>query len=217
MMTALSQGDLDRIAAINARVPGWSDGKHYAFFKAVLASFPWVTDLLMVGVYQGRDIAYILDVAERYHPSRVLRIIGIDKFSDTACADWPEDKRPLGWEAAGFGQAPDIATARRNLAPFISSPRSAGVLQSGDEAFFNETKATFDFVYLDTSHDYETVRRQLGQVPRVCHELALLAGDDYSDEGTWGVKRAVKECFGRHGVFSEWIWFSNRSELKEIK
>src|SRR4051812_3564824 len=107
-MITLTPEDIAGMNAINARIPGWSDAKHYAFFKYVLAELPWITDLLVVGVYQGRDIAYILDLVGRYHKTRPLRITGVDKFSDTPCADWPEAKRGMDWKGAGFGEAPTI-------------------------------------------------------------------------------------------------------------
>jgi hypothetical protein len=214
MTHTLTPNDMDRVNAINGQIPGWSGLAHYAFFKAVLSDLPWISELLVVGVYQGRDIAYILDVAKRYHPSRKLRIVGVDKFSDTPCADWPEDKRPLGWQAAGFGQAPSRARAVENLTPHKWETVALELIEANDADFLATTKDRFDFIYLDTAHDEATVTRQLQQVSRVASQHALIAGDDYSDAGTWGVKKAVGNSLSRHEVFADWIWFADRKDLK---
>jgi hypothetical protein len=210
--------DDERVVTINALIPGWSDSKHYAFFKGLLADLPWLQDLLIVGVYQGRDIAYILDIVSRYHPGRRLRIVGVDKFSNTPCDDWPEEKRALDWKAAGFGEAPTVARAWINLHRFIERVRenvTVTLIPSDDAEYLATTAHEFDFVYLDTDHTEKTVTRQLGQVLRVTRGPALIAGDDYSNDGTWGVKTAVEEAFEHHSVFANWIWFSERRQLKK--
>lgn len=205
-----------RFTYINSRIPGWSGPAHYTFFEAVLSQ-PWVRDLLIVGVYQGRDIAYLLDVAARHHPGRKLRIVGVDKFSDTPCDDWPDDRRGMDWRAAGFGEAPSVSRAWVNLHEFINPVRdnvSITLIPGDDAEYLATTVHEFDFAYLDTAHDEQTVARQLGQVGRVTRQNAIIAGDDYSDAGTWGVKRAVSAGTVKHGVFANWIWHCNRSDLK---
>lgn len=101
------------IAAICARVPGWSDARQYGFFKSVLAARPDIEDMLMLGVYHGRDICYVQDILARYHPGRVLHIVGVDKFSNERCADWPGWAG--SWEQVTHGMpAPDLDAADRN-------------------------------------------------------------------------------------------------------
>jgi hypothetical protein len=209
--------DAARIAAINCAIPGWSDNKQYAFFKWVLAEKPDAVDFLILGVYHGRDIAYLLDVAARYHPSREIRVVGVDKFNAEPCADWPEEKMTLSWERAGFGFPPSLDRASENLARYSAAARTKTILiKREDHAFLAETKMLFDVVYVDTSHDYKSVKRVMGLLPNVCREETLIAGDDFTDENNWGVKSAVGDSFASHGVFANWIWFSNRSELKPL-
>jgi hypothetical protein len=213
--------DAERVAAINVAIPGWSDAKQYAFFKGVLQELPWIVDILIVGVYQGRDIAYILDLAKRYHPNRALYITGVDKFSDTPCDDWPDSKRHLAWGDAGFGAAPARSLAIANLkASFEYGDNiTATIIEHDDAEWLDEVERKFDLAYFDTSHDYATVRRQLRQSPNVTREQSLICGDDYSDVsnhegGSWGVKRAVTEGTKQHHVFANWIWYCNKSDLK---
>jgi hypothetical protein len=53
----------------------------------------------------------------------------------------------------------------------------------------------FDFVFLDASHDYDSVKKDIqAWLPKV-KPGGILAGDDYI-EGWDGVIKAVNECFG---------------------
>jgi hypothetical protein len=210
----LTGEELMRVEAINARVRGYSDARHYSFFKAMLA-LPGVRDVLILGVYHGRDIAFMRDCLAQ--SGRDVRITGVDKFSDTPCADWPEGSLGKGWQEAGFGPPPSRKQAVVNCGCDVPGPVT--LIESDDEKFLAETTQTFDAVYFDTSHDEATLRRQLAQVPRVCFGDALLCGDDYSDEsnmpgGKWGVARAVKASLSEHAVFGDWIWVSSLSLLK---
>ncbi len=213
-MTTITQEDRDSVAAIQRAIPGWSDMKQYAFFKDLLAAVPTIRDVLILGVYYGRDIAFLLDVCARYHPERELNVLGVDKFSAEPCDDWPKDKRGMTWEQAGFGPAPSFEKALHNVQALNHGNRRVALVQRDASAFLCETKLLFDVVYEDTSHDYETCKRIIQLAPNVTRGDAIIAGDDYSDAGTWGVKRAVTACFNSHHVFADWIWYSNKSELK---
>jgi len=109
---ALSAEQARRADAICAAVPGFTDKRHYAFFKHLLASGP-IEKLLILGVYAGRDVAFALDAARAL--GRALHVIGVDKFSDEYCDDWPEERRSLSWQQAGFGPAPSLEAAKTNL------------------------------------------------------------------------------------------------------
>lgn len=204
--------------AINTRIPGWSGPAHYAFFLAAMQRLMYSCNhyrpinILVLGVYHGRDIAYMLDIARQMHDGDRFHITGVDKFDAAPCADWPEEKRGLTWEQAGFGPPPSLATAQQNLK---HGEHQVKLIAMPDEQYLATHCERFDFIYVDTSHDYETVKRQLGQLPAHCAGMdAIIAGDDYSDEGTWGVKRAVTEAFGQYySVFANWIWSAPASAL----
>jgi hypothetical protein len=222
----LSVAEQERVTGINAMIPGYSDTKHYTFFRELVA-LPEVREILILGVYHGRDIAYMRDNIVRCQRTDRIHITGVDKFSDTPCADWPDASRNRTWTEAGFGPPPSLAKAKHNLGfEYLETPRSSGgdyaygvtLIESDDEKFLAETDQQFDVVYIDTSHDAGTITRQLRQVPRVCRGDALICGDDYSDQsnagGSWGVKTAVGQAFTSHVVFAEWIWVSSLSLLK---
>jgi hypothetical protein len=219
MSVALSLAELERVREISAAIPGWSDGRQYAFFRNVLRADPAVSSLFMAGVYQGRDLAFLLDIVAREHPGRDLELFAVDKFSAEPCADWPAHLRGKTWEQAGFGPAPSHAKALENLAPFLArAPAVSLDLRPGDAvATMASLGRKFDAIYLDTSHDYQTVKRELEAVPAICRFPCILAGDDYSDSGTWGVARAVREKFGpAHRVFASWIWYKRLLALESF-
>ncbi len=201
--------DQERMAEICRCIPGYSDARHYHFFRQLLASRS-IETILMLGVYFGRDIAFILEAARR--AGRAVRITGVDKFSDDACADWPDALRGRTWEQAGFGAAPSLEAATAHLSPFCAGA-SVQLVRQHDALFLADCRAQFDLIYLDTAHDYETVRRQIGQAAPRLAAGGILAGDDYSDAGTWGVCRAVTEAAPGHRLASGWIWFAERGDL----
>lgn len=202
----------NRLATVCAEVPGYSGGAHIAFWTALIERPNW-SSLLMLGVYHGRDLALLCELARDY-PERQFSFIGVDKFDDFACADWPAEKKKLGWEAAGYGLPPSYEAAQANIELHRPPNVTVVVFQADDAKVLNTKAKPFDVVYLDTSHDYETVRRQLSQMKSVCHSDTLICGDDYSDEGTWGVKRAVTEAFVSHEVSAGWIWSAQFKNMK---
>jgi hypothetical protein len=196
----LTADDARRMDAIRQSVPGYSEGMHYAFFKHMLACAP-IKKLLILGVYHGRDIAYLMDNARAL--GRPLQVTGVDKFSDDFCEDWPKERQSLNWQQAGFGTPPSFEAAD-----------SVTIVQERDDRFLASCGDSFDAIYIDTSHDYDTVARQIRQTVGLLAPDGLLCGDDYSDQGTWGVKRAISEFIPGHVVFSNWIWLGARDQVK---
>ena len=202
-MNPTSNGDLDSIAEINARVPGWSDERQYGFFKKLFAENPGIYDMLMLGVYHGRDLCYIVDILRRYHAGRTMRIIGADRFTAERCADWPRWVET--WEELTHGMPPpNLRAAEKNIdSDYVE-------LFMRDDVDFLESlarqKSKFDCIYVDTSHDYKSVRAVLQLVPSVGKAGAIICGDDYVEANGWGVVRAVNESFCNITLHAGHIW-----------
>lgn len=205
----LDSRDLQVLAQVCGSVPGYSDARHALFYKRLFAETD-VATILMLGVYFGRDIVLMLEAARR--AGRTVAITGVDKFSDDACEDWPVAARNQGWEQAGFGRAPTFAAAAGHIGPHIGTA-TVGLISQLDDLFLSACRARFDLIYLDTSHDHATVRRQLRQAVGLLTQDGLLAGDDYSDAGTWGVRRAVSEAAPGHAVVENWLWVASRVQV----
>jgi hypothetical protein len=206
----ISPEDMRRMESIRQTIPGYSELLHYAFFKHLLACAT-IKRLLVLGVYHGRDIAYLMDLARAL--GRPLQVVGVDKFSDDFCEDWPKERQSLNWHQAGFGASPSFEAAQAHMARLGFSD-GVTLVKERDERFLTSCSERFDAIYIDTSHDYGTVARQIRQTVGLLTEDGLLCGDDYSDQGTWGVKRAISEFAPGHVVFSNWVWIAARDQIR---
>jgi hypothetical protein len=202
--------DTRRMESVRQTIPGYSEVLHYAFFKHLLACST-VKKLLVLGVYHGRDIAYLMGLAGAL--GRPLQVVGVDKFSDDFCEDWPKERQSLNWQEAGFGTSPSFQAAQAHMAR-LGFSGSVTLVKERDEVFLASCSERFDAIYIDTSHDYDTVVRQVRQTVRLLTDDGLLCGDDYSDQGTWGVKRAISEFAPGHVVFSNWVWIAARDQIR---
>lgn len=198
--------------AIDNVCRGYSGPSHWEFFDKTLVD-PAIKDICMLGVYYGRDIAYMATILNNYRRGN-YSITGVDRFLDEFCNDWPEDKRHLRWQEAGFGPAPSMGDAQRNLARLGLATNVLLVGQPAED-FLVEHEASFDLIYVDTSHDYLTTRNHIALSIERLRPGGLMAGDDFSDEGTWGVQTAVRECFRRFDVFHDWIWSARKEDYQQ--
>ena len=192
-----TQEDRKRCAALST-IPGWSGPLHYAFFRQLLDAHP-VKTVLMLGVYHGRDLAFLADIKP------TLTLVGVDLFSAGPCADWPKDSRDKTWEQMGFGPNPDAESARRHVP-------SAEIVASGSVHYMASCGRTFDLIYFDTSHDYNTLMAELSACRNCCHEHTLLAGDDFAINPGWGVIEAVNGSFSDFDLYAP-IWVSSYEKL----
>jgi hypothetical protein len=206
----LTPEDMRRMESIRRTIPGYSEGAHYAFFKHLIACTD-IKRLLILGVYHGRDIAYLMDVARAL--ARPLQVVGVDKFSDDFCADWPKERQSLNWQQAGFGAPPSFEGAKAHIER-LGFAESVTVIRQRDEVYLASCNERFDAIYIDTSHDYDTVARQIRQAAALLSADGLICGDDYSDQGTWGVKRAVAGLVPGHLIFANWIWLGARDQIR---
>jgi hypothetical protein len=191
---------------------GYSTERHWCFFRRLLAR-PEVERCLVLGVYYGRDIAYMSAILQGL--GRSADVVGVDKFDDTPGEDWPSTLRQSTWREAGFGPPPDIESARENLSRLGFASR-VRLHQGRAEDYLGTTNETFDFVYVDTSHDYATARKTIDlAVPRL-EPGGLIGGDDFSDQGTWGVASAVADSFSRFELFSRWIWLARGEDYQPV-
>lgn len=202
-----------RAKAISEKVKGWSVPSHYLFFQLALETLPGISRILVLGVYHGRDMSFIVDGC-----NRTLEITGVDKFADEPCDDWPTENRAKKWNEAGYGDAPSFQAANDNVLAHKAPQHTVNFLASDDESALKllaEQGKKFELIYLDTAHDRATVERQLEQIRPLCTLETLIAGDDYENIlPTWGVKDAVAARFLEHHILGDSIWFADVQSLK---
>lgn len=191
---------------INERIRGWSNANHYWFFKSWLDAFTEAKSVLIVGVYLGRDISYMLDAAG----DRALTVTGIDKFNAEPCDDWPAEKRGMTWEQAFNCPPPDISVAAYNIGV---GPPHVRLLKENDKDWLEAATGAYDLIFLDSSHEYASISRQIRAVHKLCHPFSVVGGDDYANVMPgWGVTEAVKEAFKSHQVIDSRIWFAGAED-----
>ena len=188
---------------INSVCRGYSRARHWHTFKRILAEHPHIRDVCMLGVYFGRDIAYLAEIFRQLE--RDFQIVGVDLFADVPGADWPGEKHALSWEEAGFGPPPSKEAAMANLRQ-LDLADHVELVQAPMQDFLRETERRFDFIYIDVAHDYETTVEAIRLAAARLRPGGLLGGDDFSNQGTWGVKRAVIELCPDYDLHHGWIW-----------
>lgn len=191
--------------------PGYSKRIHWQFFSELLRD-PAIQNICVLGVYHGRDIAYITTILR--HTQRTgWKVTGVDKFEDSPGADWPEDKKGLKWEDAGYGAPPGLEKTRACL-------KEAGCLdgvvlhKDTAEHFLDHCGEQFDCIYIDIAHDYQTTRDTIKLATAHLKEEGVIAGDDFSNQGTWGVARAVEEAFTDFQMSGDWIWYATKAHYR---
>lgn len=207
--TGLTDADRMALHYLRARIPGWSTDLHAVFFKAVLNELFHENSepsLCICGVYHGMDLAIIEYMAGMYHEGKTLRLVGVDTFSPDPCADWPDEKRGMTWRDAFNCAPPDMGAAIKN-AP------GAKIIKGTAVSHLIPHASDYHFVYLDTSHDYETVNCEISAVKTGAilkdGRIPILAGDDYAENGggfECGVKRAVERHLPDHLAIGDRIW-----------
>ena len=208
MSIATNNSDENHRVMIDSVCRGYSSRKHWTFFGQVLSQLP-IRDICMLGVYFGRDIGYMDGIFKRLGRTD-FTIVGVDKFADEYGDDWPAEIRDKTWNEAGFGPAPTVEAAAENLNKLGAMDRVM-LVKSASQEFLATTDKMFDFIYIDTSHDYETTVQNIDlSIPRL-RPNGWIGGDDYSDQGTWGVKRAVTERFPKHQIADGWIWVADHN------
>jgi len=135
-----------------------------------------------IGVYQGRSTALIC--VELINKGIDFEYHAIDHFNGSL-----EHKKNVDYESI----------TRNNLTPLkdhITIHRNDSISQS---QLFNDEY--FDIVYIDASHDYESVKKDIhAWLPKV-KKGGYICGDDYCT--SWiGVYDAVNEIFGEDNVKS---------------
>lgn len=190
---------------------GYSGNPHWEFFKVVLNN-PSIQNICVLGVYYGRDIAYMAAILESLGRKN-YQIVGVDKFEDSFCNDWPEKLRGLSWQEAGFGSPPAIEKAEANLFK-LGLDLNVSLRCDLAENFLKSSSHSFDFIYIDISHDYATTIFTISLAIKKLNLNGIIGGDDFSDQDTWGVASAVRNSFINYKVFSNWLWLAQATDYQ---
>jgi len=163
-------------------------------YDAIAAELPRGGTFVEVGVWRGKSLAYLLCQLRAIR--KPATVFGVDHFRGSV------EEASLG----EFAAVVDVeAECRRNLA-LTGYPVTVLALESlAAAALFDDQSC--DAVFIDGSHDYESVSADLAAWRPKLKPGGRLAGHDFNQTG---VARAVEEQLGfaglEVGLAEPWEW-----------
>lgn len=110
--------------------------------------------------------------------------LAIDAWSEEVCPYWTQDKHDQHWKRA---QEIERRLRKWNKGDINIIKGDHSVLVDNYEDGF------FDYVYIDSDHTYESVKKDIEQWWPKVREGGILAGHDYVNRKLYGVIPAVNE------------------------
>jgi predicted O-methyltransferase YrrM len=173
---------LERAEAIE----GWMTPPELAFLQALVLTLPFGSTVVELGSWKGRSTVAICEALA----SREARAVAVDTFSGD------------NLRAGAFDQSMlDVFRANTASFDFLET-----VVGDSAESAGRFPDASVDLVFVDADHSYDAVRRDIRAWAPKLRPGGLLSGHDW---GWIGVSVAVREAFGRVGLF-ESIWYTRK-------
>jgi hypothetical protein len=157
------------------QIPGWFDFADI-YGRAVSECADGGT-LVEVGCWHGKSLVYLLQKAKE--AGRGINVVGVDNFGGSVGDD----------SQAATLAAYDVEAVCRRNADAVGYPYRL-LAEPSVTAAARFADASLDFVFLDASHDYESVRDDLAAWLRKVKPTGVVAGHDFDLPG---VRRAVLE------------------------
>lgn len=196
----LSKKEVSICYEINQTIPGRADTINFVAYRELICKSD-IRKVLVIGTYMGRDIAYLMALAK--HANVQIELVGMDRFTDEPCADWPEEKKTLSWEMAGYGPSPDINETMRYLNDY-GVTANIRLIKGRDEEYLVSCSEDFDLIVLDTALDYNTIKRQIACSKKLLRPQGYLVGSGYL--GVNGVRAALSESFKSYWLVENDVW-----------
>ena len=166
---------------------GWFNDQDILTYRMLAEQVPDGGTICELGVWMGRSLCSIADIIDRKN----LKVVAIDTFEGSPC----------DIEMQEFAKVNDLQRT------FIYNLLALGVelethkMTTTEAVQFFEDKS-FDLVFIDADHSYESVNEDIKNWLPKCK--GTIAGHDYN---TWeGVTRAVNEHFKKAEFFGA-VWY----------
>lgn len=147
-----------------------------------------------IGVWKGENSMELLREFEHLHLymiDRYLELTPEEKKVHKRTGKLDQKEMDLVWKKAL--ERTSFANSRREMLVMTSVEAASHILDSD-----------LSFVFIDASHDYENVRRDIALWDPKVKSGGVVGGHDYGGrgdrKGTFGVKRAVDEYYGEERV-----------------
>tara|TARA_B100001250_G_scaffold274234_1_gene236841 strand:- start:432 stop:1064 length:633 start_codon:yes stop_codon:yes gene_type:complete len=200
---------------INYICKGWSTKNQWQLFHKIIKENLNIKNLAMLGVYRGRDLAYLC-CALKHNNIKNFKVYALDVFDDVPCDDWPEEFKNKSWQE-GFSIPPPSLEKSKLIINLLGFRKNV-IFIKGDIKELEKIDTKLDFVYIDIAHDYKSTIRAIDISVKMGSENLVLLGDDYADQETkstpWGVIKAVEESFSKTKIHLNWFWESKKKYYK---
>ena len=202
---------------INFYCPGWSGRAQWNLFREVFSRKKNFNYLALLGVYRGRDLAYMCE-ALKHNKNDNFKIYAIDLFEQDVPFVIRDGKKV--WQQDHSLELPSLNNSKK-IIKHLGFSKNVEFIK-GDFSLLAKINDKLDFSYIDIAHDYQSTKDAIDLSIRVGSSDMLIFGDDYGEGYTvdtqWGVKKAVQDSFSQFKVHYNWIWESERKFYKkEIK
>ena len=170
-------------------IQGWFNCP--TLYDEVIANMSITGSVVEIGCWKGRSSAYM---AERIVDSgKNIKHVCVDTWEGTVTEEHHQKD-----SAVKEGRLYDLFL--ENMSPFEGVvPMQMTSLEAAAKLPDN----SFDFVYIDASHEYEDVKADIkAWLPKV-KKGGIIAGDDYNSPQ---VKRAVHEVLGHVRKVNRFTW-----------
>jgi predicted O-methyltransferase YrrM len=168
---------------------GWMTTRELMYLASVAA---YKNRAVEVGSWQGRSTLAIAEnmrgLAESY--GSMHRVMAVDTWQGS-----PEHKQMLAEKGGDWLLSQFIKNIDgiENVDVYVGTSLEAAALLA-------KYKMTCDLIFLDASHDYDSVKADILAWTPLLAEGGILCGHDYDPPNWMGVKQAVDECVPKFRV-----------------
>ena len=165
---------------------GWFYGQDIEEYRRLIEDMPNGGTMCELGPAAGRSLCSVADIIKRKN----IKITAVDTFQGTV-----SERRP--------GQLPD-----EYMQEFLDNCKRFGIEVNAIRGWTNEVhkqfaNETFDLIFLDCDHQYESVKEDLKNWEHKVKKGGIFCGHDYV---SWeGVGRALNERYDRVRVYGT-VW-----------
>jgi GR25 family glycosyltransferase involved in LPS biosynthesis len=189
------------IEHIHQTIEGWCSIEQQQLYTQIVDSLPSdsPTHIVEIGCWKGKSTSYM--AVEIANSGKPIRFDAIDHFKGSP--EHHNNLAPLNPSILALQSFTTFNEYQNNIKPVAQYVNT--VVQSSSIAVLKYENESLDFVFIDGSHDYDSVREDiLNWLPKI-KPGGMIAGDDYSNEWS-GVMKAVDEQFQEIVMLDKTIW-----------
>jgi predicted O-methyltransferase YrrM len=171
------------------QVDGWFNEENEIFFEDCISKLNNPKIFYEVGTWKGRSTCCMAQLIKRKNIN--AKLYGIDTFLGS-----DEDIHRSEINILKSSNLTLLDVFKSNIKNCDVEDIIIPIVSTGTEASKNVKDNSLDFIYLDASHDYESVKEDIETWLPKMKKGSIISGDDYVV--CWpGVIRAVNEVFSK--------------------